>query len=268
MVAGWSSLMFSALRRSDLLDPDKLLGLFADCSDQIRRAVEPIHGADRRARTDRDGQYGIDLIADEVALGILHRAPVRVLSEESGWSGPQDSEITVVLDPIDGSTNCARHLPYWACSLAAVDAQGVLASLVVNQATGVTTTAIRGEGAWRDGLPIISSSATKIESAVVHLSGLPGSPLPWRQFRAMGSAALALCDVAAGSVDAMMDAGPWHAPWDYLGGLLACIEAGAQIGDASGLPLVALDFNARRQIIAAGTLELFETISQATSNPA
>ena len=58
--------------------------------------------------------------------------------------------MTVVLDPVDGSTNASRGIPYWSTSLCAVDGDGPLAALVVNQATGVTTTAIRG-GGGRDG---------------------------------------------------------------------------------------------------------------------
>ena len=63
--------------------------------------------------------------------------------------------------------------------------------------------------------------------------------LPWKQFRALGSAALSLCDVAAGRVDGYLDAGAdGHAPWDYLGGLLVCREAGAVVARRPGRPLV------------------------------
>ena len=64
----------------------------------------------------------------------------------------------------------------------------------------------------------------------------------WRQFRALGSAALALCDVAAGHLDGYLDGiVDQHAPWDYLGGLLVCREAGALVVDADGRELVVLD---------------------------
>ncbi len=52
--------------------------------------------------------------------------------------------------------------------------------------------------------------------------------LAWKQFRALGSCALALCDVAYGALDGYFDAGSVHAPWDYLGGLLICTEAGVR----------------------------------------
>ncbi len=90
-------------------------------------------------------------------------------------------------------------------------------------------------------------------------------PLGWRQFRALGSAALALCDVAAGHLDGYLDGHPdQHAPWDYLGGLLVCEEAGALVVDADGRDLVALDADARRQLVAAGTKELLEQLHGGT----
>ena len=55
-------------------------------------------------------------------------------------------------------------------------------------------------------------------------------------------------------------AGRYHAPWDYLGGYLACIEAGAIVRDADGRELVTDDLDARRQLIAAGTTELADAL--------
>ncbi len=69
-----------------------------------------------------------------------------------------------------------------------------------------------------------------------------------------------LCDVAAGGLDGIVDSGPHHAPWDYLGGYLACIEAGAVVRDANGDELVTDDPNARRQLIAAGTPALADAL--------
>jgi myo-inositol-1(or 4)-monophosphatase len=188
-----------------------------------------------------------------------------VLSEESGWTGPVDADVTVVLDPVDGSTNCARGIPYWAISLCALDADGPWCALVRNAATGARYTAVRGTGAQLDGETIAPAATTDIARAVVALSGWPPVPLGWRQFRALGSAALSLCDVAAGHLDGYVDGHPdQHAPWDYLGGLLVCEEAGALVVDADGRDLVAPDAHARRQLVAAGTKELLEQLHGGT----
>ena len=124
----------------------------------------------------------------------------------------------MVIDPIDGSSNAARDIPYWATSLCALDREGPLAALVVNHATGSSFRALRGSGATRDGQPLEPSTATRVEDSVIGISNLPGRMLAWKQFRALGSCALALCDVAYGALDGYFDAGSVHAPWDYLGG--------------------------------------------------
>ncbi len=240
------------------MTPDELLAVFDAAADAARASVAPLQGAARRERTSRPGQYALDLVADAAVLPVLHEAGVAVVSEESGRSGPDDAAITVVLDPVDGSTNCSRDIPYWAISLCALDAEGPLCALVTNQATGVRTTAIRGKGAWRDGEAVTASAVERVEAAVVSFSGTPRRLLPWAQFRALGSAALELCDVAAGALDAYLTS--WVAPWDYLGGLLACREAGAVVVDAHDGELVVDDPGERRQLIAASTPELLEAV--------
>jgi myo-inositol-1(or 4)-monophosphatase len=238
--------------------PDELLTVFGDAADAARASLTPLKGAARRARTERPGQYALDLMADAAVLPILHDVGVAVVSEESGRSGRDDAAVTVVLDPVDGSTNCSRDIPYWSISLCALDADGPLCALVVNQATGVRTTAVRGKGAWRDGEPVAPSAVTRVEHAVVSFSGNPQRRLPWQQLRSLGSAALELCDVAAGALDAYLTS--WQAPWDYLGGVLVCREAGATVVDAHDGELVVTDPDARRQLVAASTPELLDAV--------
>jgi len=249
------------------VENDGLLELLTEAAAAVERALRLVTGGDRRGRTERAGQYALDLVADAAALEVLGRAPVAVLSEESGWSGRSGAELTVVIDPVDGSTNASRNIPYWATSLCALDRDGPRVALVINQATGVATTAVRGEGARRDGEPIAPSKVERVEDAVVTLSGRPGHWLAWKQFRALGSAALSLCDIAAGSLDGLVDGGAWHAPWDYLGGLLICQEAGAALIDAAGRDLVVAEADARRQLLAASTPTLLEHLRAALPNP-
>jgi myo-inositol-1(or 4)-monophosphatase len=243
-----------------MTSPQELIDCFDEIAVAVRTALVPVDATTRRARTDVPGQYALDLIADATALEILKKLPVRVVSEESGVHGRAGAPITVVLDPIDGSTNCSRGLAYWAISICALDADGPLAALVVNQATGERTRAIRGEGAYRDGVRLHASKVTRVEQSVIGLSGYIIDRLPWKQFRALGCASLMLCDVAAGGLDGLADSEPNLAPWDYLGGYLACIEAGATVRDANGDELVTDDVKARRQVIAAGTTELADAL--------
>jgi myo-inositol-1(or 4)-monophosphatase len=240
-----------------------ILATFRRAAEAQRDALRPLTRAARRARTDRPGQYHLDTVADAAILPVLHAAGLRVLSEESEWTGDPDAPVTVVLDPVDGSTNCARGIPYWGISACALDRDGMLCSLVQNAITGATFTAIRGGGAWLDDEPLQASSTTEIERAVVALVEVPERALAWRQCRALGSSALALCDVAAGNLDGFLDTtDSAHCPWDYLGALLVCREAGATVVDVRGRELVVADFDARRQLLGAGTPALLDALRE------
>ena len=214
------------------------------------------------AGTAKASQYFSDLAADEVALTILDRAGFGVLSEESGLTDPE-REVVVVLDPVDGSTNASRGIPWYATSLCAVDGDGPLAALIVNLATGLRFSAVRGGGAFCDGRPIVPSGQTELGQALVGLSGYPSMHLGWKQYRALGASALDLCCVAAGLLDAFVDC-TWrksaHGPWDYLGGSLVCSEAGAVCVDALGRDLLTREHEARRTPVAAATPELLEQV--------
>jgi fructose-1,6-bisphosphatase/inositol monophosphatase family enzyme len=237
-----------------------LLALFDDAFAAQQAVLAGLRGDARRARTDRPGQYALDVVADDAICGVLAAAGVAIVSEESGRSGPSDAEVTVVVDPVDGSTNCARGIPYWAISLCAVDADGASCAFVANGATGERMTAIRGEGAWCDGERIAASTTTRLERAVVGVDDLPSRHWGWRQMRAMGCAALSLCDVGAGRIDAWIEEGGLVSPWDYLGGMLVAQEAGAVVVEADGRDLVVTELDARRRIRAAATPELLAEI--------
>ena len=154
-----------------------------------------------------------------------------------------------------------RGIPYWGISLCALDADGPRCALVENGATGARYTAVRGQGTWLDGERLQASDVTEMDRAVVAIVGMPPYEPQWRQFRSLGSAALALCDVGAGGLDGFLDCTvDAHCPWDYLGGLLVCRESGAYIADARDRDLVVADPVARRQPVAAGTPELLAAL--------
>jgi myo-inositol-1(or 4)-monophosphatase len=245
------------------VDPATVLSLFDDAFSAQLRALSAMPAERRRDRTDVPGQYALDLVADDAICAVLVPAGVRIVSEESGMSGPTDAPLTVVVDPVDGSTNCSRDLPYWGISLAAIDDEGLLCALVTNGATGVRNTAIRGEGAWRDGRRLRAAPTTRLDRSVVGVAQLPSRHWGWRQFRALGSVALGLCDLAAGGIDAWVELADAIAPWDYLGGLLVAREAGAVVADALGRELVVTDPEVRRCLRGAATPELAAEIEAA-----
>jgi myo-inositol-1(or 4)-monophosphatase len=238
-----------------------LLEVLHEAATAVRTALDGV--ADWGPSGRRAGQYLSDLAADRAAVGVLDRAGLGIVSEESGVSGAARG-VMVALDPLDGSTNAERGIPWYATSLCAVDGDGARAAVVVDQARGTRFEAVRGAGARMDGSGLRPSDCTTMEDALVGLSGYPPRHLGWRQYRALGAVALDLCAVAAGVLDAYVDcSSDAHGVWDHLGGVLVCREAGAHVVDAYDRPLADLTHRARRTPVAAGTPGLLRAVHEA-----
>jgi myo-inositol-1(or 4)-monophosphatase len=240
------------------------VALLDDVAEAVRAALGRLD--DWGLAGTRSGQHHSDLAADAAALAVLDAAGAGVLSEESGLRDG-DRPLLVVLDPIDGSTNAAHGIPWFATSLCAVDADGPLAALVVNLANGDRFEAHRGEGAWRNGERVQPSGCTAVRTAVVGLSGYPPRWLGWKQYRALGAVALDLCAVACGILDGYVDCSrDAHGVWDYLAGMLVCQEAGAVVVDAFERELVLRDPAGRRTPVAAATSTLLAELVSARAS--
>ena len=246
----------TALLSSPMLD-DPALAVLHRAADAVAEALRGV--TDWGLTGTRRGQYLADVAVDEVAVSVLVGAGFAVLSEESGATGTGDR--VVALDPLDGSTNASRGVPWFATSLCVVDERGPAVALVVNQASGERIAAARGQGSWIGERRLVSSGCRDVRQALVGVSGRPESAWEWAQFRALGAAALDLCLVAGGSLDAYVDMSvDAHGVWDYLAGALVCEEAGCPVVDALGRELAVLDHDARRTPVAAATPELLETL--------
>ena len=152
--------------------------------------------------------------------------------EEGGALAPR----LWVIDPIDGTANFLRGLPYWGVVLAfAVDDLPVI-GLTYDPVHDELYAATRGRGTTRNGMPVRTSERTEASEACVGLSysfktdpeayaalmaGILGQELDHRR---MGSSALSLCHVADGRLDAMACLS--CNSWDVLAGLLLVQEAG------------------------------------------
>lgn len=145
-----------------------------------------------------------------------------------------------VVDPIDGTVNFAHGLHHVAVSIAWVSDGKVRLGVVHAPFLGETFTALLGQGAWCNGKPICASRATDLARCLV------GTGFPYRRdsrpplmrrlmavldhcqdVRRNGSAALDLCDVACGRLDAYYES---VSPWDFAAGWLIAREAGARTG--------------------------------------
>ena len=211
----------------------------------------------------RPGQYAVDLDVDDVCVRPLLDAGFDVLSEESGLQVSPGSgrNGTVVVDPLDGSTNASVGLPWFATALCLVIDGEPTVAMVTNLATGERYTAVKDRGADRNGVPILVAEPSPLDDSIVAVNGMPGAHWGWRQFRAMGAAALDICAVARGGFDGYVDATvESHGVWDYLAAVLIVNEAGGVAVDAHGRDLVMLDHAARRTPVVACGPELLEEL--------
>ena len=217
----------------------------------------------------RHTQYSVDVRADNAALAVLHEAGCAVLSEESQITGLWgDDDILVVMDPLDGSTNASRGVPWFATALCALDKNGMRASLVVNQASGKDRYwATQGGGAFHNGNQMHPSACSTLKEAVVGVSGLSSFRPQWSQFRALGAAALDICLVAQGVLDGWVDFNS-HGVWDYLASILICQEAGVATSEYLDRELLVTQYDEKRTPIVAATPALLAQLREVRSQHA
>lgn len=184
------------------------------------------------------------LIRDELAR---LRPDDHILGEEGGGDldAAGDDAVIWVVDPIDGTVNFLYGIPAYAVSVAALRGGRSVAGAVVDVAAAVTYRAARGLGAQRiepDGtlVPLRCTSVRSVRMALVatgfgygprrraRQAALTAELMPYiRDIRRIGAAALDLCMVAEGRVDAHYEHG--LNPWDWAAGALIAAEAGATL---------------------------------------
>jgi myo-inositol-1(or 4)-monophosphatase len=210
--------------------------------------------------------------ADRAAEELIHR---RLLEErpEDGFVGEEGggtasaSGVTWVVDPIDGTVNFLYGLPQYAVSIAAREGDEVVAGVVVDVAKGECFTATRGGGAWLGeerlsvrtdavaGRQLVATGFHYEREVRILQARAAAELLPHvRDIRRLGSAALDLCALAAGRLDAYVEEGLHE--WDLAAGGLVAAEAGAQVAVHTGaggkdcvLAAPAADFDAFAELV-------------------
>jgi myo-inositol-1(or 4)-monophosphatase len=232
-----------AQRPSESWYPDalnKVIGLCETVGAEVLSQAEQLRSQQR----DKDAS-GIDLVtaADNLAeqrllAGLASFFPDhRIEGEEGGVAGPEDSPWRWWVDPLDGTCNFSRGLPFWAHSVGlAYDGVPVL-GVVHGPACGITVSAAAGYGA-RDGKgqPLAPASPPGDPSSWVIATDWPWdldqrrrteqlihglAPLV-RQYKTMGSAAIDKALLALGRIDAYAIHGTF--PWDQCGGVAVLLE--------------------------------------------
>lgn len=187
-----------------------------------------------------------DTETEELIRELLARARPgeEILGEEAGGSREVPDGVRWVVDPIDGTVNFLYGVPAYAVSVAAQIAGRSVAGAVVDVSRGVTYWASAGGGAFSDAgdgpvrlsanpvdrleLTLVATGFGYEAARRVEQGRIVGSLLPQvRDIRRIGAAALDLCLVAAGAVDAHYEHG--LSPWDWAAGGLIAAEAGAVV---------------------------------------
>jgi len=185
-----------------------------------------------------------------IARELAAARPDDAVVGEEGTDRAGTSGVSWYVDPIDGTTNFVYDLPLWCTSIAAGDADGMLAGAVYVPTLGELYAARRGGGATCNGRPIRCSDRDELPLALVAtgfayaagrrreqaevVTELIGHV---RDIRRLGSAAIDLCFVAAGRYDAYFETG--LNAWDAAAGELIAREAGCRSGDHRGGPAAA-----------------------------
>lgn len=189
-----------------------------------------------------------DIATEEAIVAVIrrHRPDDAILGEEGtdGGRGVRASDQPVwIIDPIDGTTNFAHGVPFYAISIACWVRDQALAAVVHCPPTGERFTAEAGKGAFLNGRRIRVSAITDPGMALLG-TGFPYRDLSlmepymnlFRRFmketqgvRRPGSASLDLCFVAAGRYDGFYEYA--LAPWDVAAGALIVKEAGGVVTD-------------------------------------
>ena len=191
--------------------------------------------------TETDLVSDADRAAEELIVELIAAAfPDDGIVGEEGASTPDASGRRWIVDPLDGTTNFVYGFDAFCVSVGVEDDGGPLAGCVHDPVRQETFTALRGGGAHLNGVGITPTSTDALGRALIGTGfSYRADQREWqatvvshllprvRDIRRVGSAALDLCWVAVGRLDAHVERG--LASWDHAAGALIAQEAGAEV---------------------------------------
>lgn len=222
-----------------------------------RRAATMLHEGENASfsishKSEMELVTSLDQASEDLLVKMLASAfpDHAIVSEEGSTVGRPDEGLQPIwfIDPLDGTTNYAHHLPWYAVSIGLEINKQPVVGVVLAPSLGWEFTAVRGGGAHQNGKALHVTNTAQITRALVG-TGFPydhrvsphnnvaevSAVIPHIQcLRRMGSAALDCCLVASGRLDAY-----WEfklKPWDVCAGTLIVEEAGGLVTDVDGSP--------------------------------
>ena len=205
---------------------------------------EAIVQSDVHIVTRKKGRANFATAADHAAEKAVierlavHDAAIPVLAEESAKAAIRKAERLWVVDPIDGTLNFSRAIPFYCVVIAYVEGGRTRAAAIHAPRTGETFTASEGRGATRNGVAINVGSVAKLSEAFAVASLAFGVTKrkdsrfvalnsTCARLRVLGSAAMEICYVAMGTFDLFVHEA--LSPWDVAGPAFIAREAGATV---------------------------------------
>jgi fructose-1,6-bisphosphatase/inositol monophosphatase family enzyme len=196
----------------------------------------------------------LDKLAEDAAIKVINQSGLKInlLSEEAGFVDRQ-AEYTLVLDPLDGTRNACRNLPFYCTSIAIGRSHllDVEYGLIMNLPTKDLYEARRGKGAYLNGRKIKVRKYDKENALFSFVSGRSKSELSKKllnrpHLRALGACALEMALVASGALDGYLMVQPIARITDIAAGALLVKEGGGRVYNAKG-EVIDMPFNVRER---------------------
>lgn len=190
-----------------------------------------------------------DVRSQEAVVDVVRAAyPDHAIVGEEGRIGGPEADHAWFVDPLDGTTNYTHGLPFYCVSVALRSHGSTVCGAVYDPHHDDLFAAAAGQGATRNGVPLQVSDVDRLEGALVVAQAQSDDPGAIHRFaelferlmrvsrgvRHPGAPALAMCLVAAGSLEAYCERA--MDPWDILAGRLIVEEAGGRVTDFQGQP--------------------------------
>ncbi len=247
------------------------LQILTEATLRVQEETSALAGSGRRSVSLGMGASGdrtllADKRAEDALIQPLSRiGGLRIISEEAGQVGKEEGGLTAVIDPLDGSSNYERDIPFYCTSVAIADGgdlAGVFFGLIRNLTNGDVYAAARGGGATKNGKAIRTSDVRTPSESVVGIDmsrttagdveGLAQLVAGVKRQVHYGANALELCYLAEGRIDAFVDLRGKARVVDVAAASLIAREAGASVSGPEGKPLdVGLDLGARFGLVAS-----------------
>lgn len=222
-------------------------------------------GGDTTMRVDEEAEQ-------EILEVVKQKGDVRIVAEEAGESGPVDARWTVIIDPIDGSSNFERQIPFYCTSIAVVEGKTLddaSHALVRNLVSGDTYYAEAAGYATKNGAQIKTSQVTELKEAMIGVDMSKSGLALVSSFNQLvassrrqvhyGANALEACFLAEGKIDGFVDLRGKIRVMDMAAAYLIGKRAGAVFSDREGKPVrPAISVRERFSIFGAANKTLHE----------